>query len=207
MMCGRQSTLSGMGDMLPESVDQCTTNGTARQAKMSPITSPPPQITPPLGHPTNLDLISLREELFRGSQHSPNTPTTGLPERGNDTGKSTGRSGRQNAATRRNMRREEPVTVQGPVKEQQPDGMSHRGVNRSCETIAMTLSASSAPWHGRSAECMQSSQMIRSWAPGITWMVHSCGIVLRLLLLCGAGMPQSLAPSSGDKTECGKGGK
>ena len=26
------------------------------------------------------------------------------------------------------MRREERVTVQGPVKEQQPDGMSHRGV-------------------------------------------------------------------------------
>ena len=41
--------------------------------------------------------------------------------------KSTGRSGRQNAAPRRNMRREERVTVQGPVKEQQPDGMSHRG--------------------------------------------------------------------------------
>ena len=41
-----------------------------------------------------------------------------------------GGGGRQNAATRRNMRREERVTVQGPVKEQQPDGMSHRGVNR-----------------------------------------------------------------------------
>ena len=25
------------------------------------------------------------------------------------------------------MRREDRVTVQGPVKEQQPDGMSHRG--------------------------------------------------------------------------------
>ena len=55
------------------------------------------------------------------------TPTTGLRERGNDTSKSTGRSGQQKAATRRNMRREERVTVQGPVKEQQPDGMSHRG--------------------------------------------------------------------------------
>ena len=33
-----------------------------------------------------------------------------------------------NAATPRNMRREERGTVQGPVKEQQPDGMSHRGV-------------------------------------------------------------------------------
>ena len=57
----------------------------------------------------------------------PNTPTTGLRELGNDTSKSIGRSGRQNAATQRNMRREERVTVQGPVKEQQPDGMSHRG--------------------------------------------------------------------------------
>ena len=55
------------------------------------------------------------------------TPTTGLRERGNDTSRSTGRSGRQNAATRHNMRRDERVTVQGPVKEQQPDGMSHRG--------------------------------------------------------------------------------
>ena len=64
----------------------------------------------------------------RHIQHSPGTPTTGLCERGNDTSKSTGRSGRQNAATRRNMRREERVTVQGPVKEQQPDGMSHRGM-------------------------------------------------------------------------------
>ena len=60
-------------------------------------------------------------------QHSPGTPTTGLRERGNDTSRSTGRSGRQNAATRCNMRREERVTVQGPVKEQQPDGMSHGG--------------------------------------------------------------------------------
>ena len=60
-------------------------------------------------------------------QHSPNTPTTGLRERGNDTSKSTGRSGRQNAATQRNMRREERVTVQGPVKEQQRDGMSQGG--------------------------------------------------------------------------------
>ena len=39
----------------------------------------------------------------------------------------TERSGRQNAATRRNMRREERVTVQCPVKEQQPDGTSHGG--------------------------------------------------------------------------------
>ena len=36
-------------------------------------------------------------------------------------------AGRQKAATRRNMRREERVTVQSPLKKQQPDGMSHRG--------------------------------------------------------------------------------
>ena len=65
----------------------------------------------------------------RNNQHSPGTPTAGLRERGTDTGRSTGRSGRQKAATRRNMRREERVTVQGPVKKQQPDGMSHRGVD------------------------------------------------------------------------------
>ena len=55
---------------------------------------------------------------------APAHQTTGLCERGNDTRRSTGRSGRQNAAARRNMQREERVTVQGPVKKQQPDGMS-----------------------------------------------------------------------------------
>ena len=62
-----------------------------------------------------------------GGGNSPGTPTTGLRERGNDTSRSTGRSGRQNAATRRNMRRDERVSVEGPIKKQQPDGMSHRG--------------------------------------------------------------------------------
>ena len=33
------------------------------------------------------------------------------------------------------MRREERVTVQGPVKEQQPDGMSHRGVMQKLEFL------------------------------------------------------------------------
>ena len=48
--------------------------------------------------------------------------------------RSTGRSGRQKAATRRNMRREERGTIRGPVKEQQPDGMSHGGAGgRLCE--------------------------------------------------------------------------
>ena len=56
---------------------------------------------------------------------TPSAPTTGL--RGNDANRNTGRSGRQNAATQRNMRREERVTVQGPVMQQQPDGMAHGG--------------------------------------------------------------------------------
>ena len=57
------------------------------------------------------------------------------PQRGNDTSRSTGRSGRQNAATRCSMRREERVTLQGPVKEQQPDGMSRRGHVRAVEVL------------------------------------------------------------------------
>ena len=65
--------------------------------------------------------------LWPRQQHSPGTPTTRLCESGNVTSKSTGRSGRQKAATRRNMRREERVNVQGPVKKQPPDGMSRRG--------------------------------------------------------------------------------
>ena len=59
---------------------------------------------------------------------TPSASIAGLRERGNDTSRSTGRSGRQNAATRRNMRREERVTVQGPVMKQ-PDGMSRGGAS------------------------------------------------------------------------------
>ena len=81
-------------------------------------------------------------------QHSPNTPTTRLRERGNDTSGSTGRSGRQNAATRRNMRREERVTVQGPLRQQQPDGMSHKAGGachgRAAAAVAAILPRSTA---------------------------------------------------------------
>ena len=62
-----------------------------------------------------------------------------LREHGHDTSKSTGCSGRQKAATRRNMRREERVTVQGPIKEQQPDGMSHKLMNATVEILFGTL--------------------------------------------------------------------
>ena len=37
------------------------------------------------------------------------------------------------------MRREERVTVQGPVKEQQPDGMSHRGLEPGGSDDGMTI--------------------------------------------------------------------
>ena len=76
--------------------------------------------------------LTRKRHTSRHIQHSPGTPTTGLRECGTDTSRSTGRSGRQNAATRRNMRREERVTVQGPVKKQQPDGMPHRGRGYCC---------------------------------------------------------------------------
>ena len=52
-------------------------------------------------------------------------PTTGLRERGNDTSRSAAAD--KTAATRRIVRGEERVSVQGPVKKQQPDGMSHTG--------------------------------------------------------------------------------
>ena len=61
------------------------------------------------------------------NQHSPGTPMSALREHGNNMTRSTGRSSRQNAATQCSMRRKERVTIQGPVKEQQPDVMSHRG--------------------------------------------------------------------------------
>ena len=65
---------------------------------------PPPAVygrsntsLPPTLPAGNAELLS---KMLGGSgtchiQHSPNTPTTGLRERGNDTSKSTGRSGRQ----------------------------------------------------------------------------------------------------------------
>ena len=43
-------------------------------------------------------------------------PHPAQPQHTNDTSRSTGRSGRQKAATRRNMRREDRGTVQGPVR-------------------------------------------------------------------------------------------
>ena len=64
---------------------------------------------------------------------------TGPPEHGHTTSRSTGRGGQQNTATRRNMRREDRVTVQGPVKKQHPTechtgggGREHRPERARC---------------------------------------------------------------------------
>ena len=91
----------------------------------------------------------------RHIQHSPSTPTTGLRERGNDTSRSTGRSGRQNAATRRNMRRKERVTVQGPVKKQASTSLplysvigSVAGPEHSREVVVVPLWEGPAHYHG-----------------------------------------------------------
>ena len=58
---------------------------------------------------------------------TPSAPTTGLGQCGNDTTRNTGRSGRQNAVTRRSTRRDEGVIVRAPIKKPQPDGLSHMG--------------------------------------------------------------------------------
>ena len=56
-----------------------------------------------------------------------------------------GCGGQQKAATQRNMRREERVTVQGPVKEQQPDGMSHRGVPTPPSSASLSIGGEARP--------------------------------------------------------------
>ena len=63
----------------------------------------------------------------QGGGTTPSTPTLGPRQCEPDTSGITGPSGRQNTVPRRNMQREDRVTVQGPVKRQQPDGMSDGG--------------------------------------------------------------------------------
>ena len=60
------------------------------------------------------------------------------------------------------MRREERVTVQGPVKEQQPDGMSHGGCPR-----PQWLGIGWAPWRRRGG-CLRSSSNPPQHAKGRT---------------------------------------
>ena len=69
--------------------------------------------------------LTHKRHLLQPAQ--PQHTNDGLCERGNNTSRSTGRSSQQNAATQHSMRRDEWVTVQCPVKKQQPNGMSHGG--------------------------------------------------------------------------------
>ena len=57
----------------------------------------------------------------------PSTPPTGQCKRADDTSRSKGHSGRENATTRCSMKAGRGVIVQGPVKKHQPDQMSHMG--------------------------------------------------------------------------------
>ena len=100
-----------------------------------------------------------------GGGHS--TPHSAQPQHTNDGAPQTrkrhqqehGHSGRQNAATRRNMRRDEGVTVQGPVKNQRPDEMSHRGGGvRHWVTVPPrggvgAVTGWELPWRGHPVSC------------------------------------------------------
>ena len=90
------------------------------------------------------------------------TPKTGLRSRGNDTGTSTGRSGRQNAATRRNMRREERVTVQGP------ETTTRRNVTQGDEATKEFVYRKSASISGpfRSFRCPLRTILLIEWPWG-----------------------------------------
>ena len=92
----------------------------SKPRQTTPATTSTPSIRQPLG-------AANARTAPATSSTAPVHQRRGSRARGNDTSKSTGRSGRQNAATRRNTRRAERVTVQGPVKKLQPDGMSHGG--------------------------------------------------------------------------------
>ena len=58
---------------------------------------------------------------------TPSAPATGPRQRGNDTTRNTGRSGRQNALTRRSSQIEERVTVRGPSTNPNPTNFHARG--------------------------------------------------------------------------------
>ena len=106
--------------------------------------------------PTPTPLALCYTSHIGGGQHPPNFTVMGTTECGacrrrrGGTGstRNTGRSGRQNTATRRSARREERVTVQGPVKKQQPDGMSHGGGGQGAQAALVsrgTISHSHGP--------------------------------------------------------------
>ena len=68
---------------------------------------------------------------------TPSAPTTGLRERGNDTSRSTGRSGRQKAATRRNTRKGRTGDCPGPRQETAARRNFTQGGGRGCKVSGM----------------------------------------------------------------------
>ena len=97
--------------------ENCGGTRTTQQDEMrGPVRAHGRQVTP---------VRRKREAAALRQQQPQNDPHTNQPRC----------SGRQNAATRRSTQSEERVTVQGPVKKQQPDGMPHRGGCTSCALI------------------------------------------------------------------------
>ena len=145
------------------------------------------------------------EKRPRSDQHNLSTPTT--RERENDTSRNAGRSGRRNAATRRGMRREERATVQGPVKKQQTDGMSHRGTvsqERSVQT------ASRCCWSGREGGGGPGGgggTQARTRGPVShgAWLRTSCSVARRLGARTSGGLREAPGPVTED-WEDGDGG-
>ena len=88
------------------------------------------------------------------------------------------------------MRREERVTVQGPIKEQQPDGMSHRGVFVLVSCLGCLVSG--IPGRPPSVQAMVRLVLcFKSWSPVPQYgldpgCLHSTGCLLILIAVGGA---------------------
>ena len=89
------------------------------RAEAWPLRGPygPRQASPDGGGGGLHQLLGAADAQTARNQHSPGTPTTGLREHGNDTSRSTGRSGPQNAATRRSNAKGRTGDCPGPHKE------------------------------------------------------------------------------------------
>ena len=78
------------------------------------------------------------------------------------------------------MRREEWVTVQGPVKEQQPDGMSHRGPgNRFLEGWIFRFSCVFAGWMRYCCWCIAVYFKFLAWKALHRTLYHAEHLVFR----------------------------
>ena len=116
---------------------------TAKTVKRPPQQPAQPPIRQLLG------AADAQNDTPRHIQHSPGTPTTGLRERGNNTSRSTDRSGPQKAATRRNMRREEREELsRAPLRNNNPT---------ECHTGGAALSIALGIWGGAALDLTEIS--------------------------------------------------